>query len=143
MQPMTLQEVFDNALFGIRQQGYKRSITEGGCAYDSEAGHCGIGHSFAKAGIDGGLLDRVLTCPGIQSLLGNHRFEETAKEEDVKAADAELSKVAILFHGLETEALVELQTIHDDLLGDRGDGRDFEHAMRDYAAGYALIYAAA
>jgi hypothetical protein len=142
MQPMTLQEVFDNALFGIRQQGYKRSIASGGCAYDSNAGHCGIGHSFAKAGINGGLIDRAMRDTSILVLLERPRFEDEATEEDVRAADAELYKVAELFAGLDPVALATLQSIHDDELGDdpREHARYFEAAMASFAKENDLTY---
>ena len=141
MTPMILQEVFDNALFGIRQQGYRRSVNVNGCAYVGGELHCAIGHSFVKAGIDGALLDKVMVCTGVQSLLELRNFDVDATKSQQQAAKVELGKVGAIFQGLETQALSDLQSVHDDVLMDSEDsGRDFEVAMRSFAYENGLTY---
>lgn len=49
--PLTAQQVFDAALFGIRKQEYVKSYLVGqGCAYRGQHGlKCGIGHAIPDA----------------------------------------------------------------------------------------------
>lgn len=46
--PLSKQEIYNNALFGIRGQNYARSATVGGrCVYRGDRGlKCALGHSI-------------------------------------------------------------------------------------------------
>jgi hypothetical protein len=123
---LTNQQVFDNALFGIRKQEYKQSVHSDGhskCLYRGPGGRrCGVGHSipdevFYQPGRPA-LDDRSAT--SILSLLENDQF------------------VSDVFKGIDRDLLADLQSAHDSTLK-RGP-KAFEEKMAEIAGEHNLKY---
>lgn len=136
--PLTPQQVFDNALFGIRKQEYAPSrVSGGGCAYQGAQGRmCGIGHSVPTEELRR-LMDRVGTLA-----------DGSPIEEVLRAARwvPNLHLVTVLFGQCDEAFLLQVQAAHDELNPHtRGVWVDdpkhyFESAMRGIAASYNLTY---
>lgn len=124
IQPLTLQQVFDNALNGVRGQGYKPSMSVDGCAYRGFGGRkCAIGHCIPDELYDPS-MDAYPT--GVAVL-----------REKFPPVDA-------LFSGLSTHDLGRLQGIHDDLSNTAGSlaQQQFEREMQRFAEERGLTYTA-
>jgi len=111
--PLTLQQVFDNALLGIRSQDYVK-CEDDGCVYFGGNGlHCGIGWSIPVSiyspSIEGHGIDLVLSMS---------------------------TKLKALFEGVESSHLVRLQGIHDGM----SNPTRFESRMRDFARKRKLLF---
>ena len=157
---MTLQQVFDTALHGIRSQGYEQSMTRGQmCAYvghdpGSTPIHCAIGHCFAKAGIDGAVLDRSLALTGVSFWLPKHAAIDFVDSRNTsipsvapaaptrEQATAAVNQARQLFAGLDVHVLSELQDVHDSMGQYSCDRSTFEDYMAMFAAKHGLTYAA-
>mgnify|MGYP000674499758 CR=1 FL=1 len=123
---ITLQEVFDNALFGARRQGYVPSRQEnGGCMYRDPSGlRCGIGFSIPDElyepvmDANGGRTVRALTDPHLNFF----------------------PSLVAFFSRCKPCALADIQNAHDDLVyaGSNGDG--FERDMQCIAQKYKLTF---
>lgn len=129
--PLTPQQVFDNALFGIRNQGYKRSALSSGCLYrltieaTGEVLKCGIGHSIP---------DEVCTSEWL--------FRYNGAGITGLVTEGDNPSLEALFRRVPRMLLGELQNAHD-----RNDTRtglswrdSFEREMQHIAARYGLIY---
>lgn len=130
--PLTPQQVFDNALFGIRKQGYAQSIKLDGtaCLYESDNGRrCVIGHSVPNA--------------ALRALMDNAEFSEGSTITNILGSTAEeLAPARLLFSQCPLDFLERLQTIHDDLgsFARVGLAWGFEEEMKDLAEIFDLTY---
>ena len=127
MTPLTNQQVFDNALFGVRSQGYRQSKDDriGTCCYRSGDLKCGIGYSIPDEMYRPYLDDPelgVLPVTGVQTLM--------------EAGDPLLAPIQALFAHNPPDFLDELQCAHDSMR----DGREFERLMEALAEDYGLTY---
>lgn len=117
MRPLTLQEVFNNALFGIREQGYVKCVDSGNfCQYRTPSAPtmaCGLGHSMPDSVFE----TRVITA-GICTLVENFDW------------------AVLLFGQLPISALSRLQNIHDWMR----DAEGFEDRMKTFCDAHNLIY---
>lgn len=131
---LTLQQVYDNALFGVRKQGRASGeVNEKGsyfCHYRSGDGcKCGIGHSISDDDYDH-VMDSRHDGGNIEVLLKRILFKERLK----------------CFEGLPVFALREIQLAHDRAaMAVRHDpGASFmslfEAKMQDVAASLNLVY---
>jgi len=124
MTKLTNQEIFDKALFGIREQGTQASQdTSGRCLYRSGIGSCAIGHC-----ID----------------------DETAKEWD--EAEGDITEISERGDGLyhqyvnyfnedQLGFLLDLQKAHDEHLAQgKGSPHQWELQMKEIAENFNLRY---
>jgi hypothetical protein len=116
------QQAFDNALFGIRNQGYKQSIASGktscaSCAYRGEDGlKCGVGHSIPDE-----LYKPEMEGKTSSGLILNYML------------------ISELFEKVNEHLLTEIQVCHDhDLLGETS--QRFEIRMKQIAKEYGVNY---
>jgi hypothetical protein len=128
--PLTAQQVFDAALFGIRKQEYVQSYLGGrGCAYRGDSGlKCGIGHAIPDACYDP-LFDDNSPSTSIGALLENSR-----QQFDV---------LRRLFQDVPLGMLKKLQEAHDRILSPTStptDRADWEQRMYNIAARYGVTY---
>ena len=141
--PLTAQQVFNNALFGVRGQNYKpsscqkqltltngRSVDPETCLYRGPGGlKCGIGHS-----IPDDMYTDTFEGRGIGGLIVPFfETEDTATQNPLRA----------LFRGVSLGLLAALQAAHDDLqdVVDMGDEpTEFEQAMALVANRFNLHY---
>lgn len=113
---LTPQQYFDNALFGIRKQGYKRSVSIGRCRYRGAGGcKCGAGHSLPDD-----LYSSRMEGSTIRTLIRNN--------PEVKAH----------FRDVPGPLLTEVQQAHDDALA--ASAQYFEQQMAEIAAEHGLTY---
>lgn len=119
---LTAQQVFDNALNGVRAQNYQASMKGHICMYRGPDGlKCGIGHSIPDELYD----------PKMDNFGGNHSSIEIDVLQD------EFNSMSQLFGGLDIHFLSDVQNAHDGMLS-----RDhFEHGMKEIATAYGLVYA--
>ena len=130
MQPLTEQQVYNNALFGMRGQNYEPSRIGDACLYRGPRGlKCAIGHSIPDdiycPEMDRGVNDDELTTIG-------HFLKEFT-----------FSSLCELFQHASGELLTALQVTHDQLspfqsTAERKD--QFEARMRQIASCYRLEY---
>ena len=128
--PLTPQQVFDAALFGIRKQGYVKSyLVNRGCVYRGAHGlKCGMGHAIPDACYDP-LFDSSNRSTSIGALLGDSR-----KQFDV---------LRRLFEGVPVYVLKDIQAAHDSMLAaypSENDKQGWEQRMKDIAVAYRLTY---
>lgn len=128
--PLTPQQVFDAALFGIRKQEYVKSYLGGrGCAYRGQHGlKCGIGHAIPDACYNP-LFDNINSSTSIGALLDN-----SWKQFDV---------LRRLFGGVPVCVLKDIQAAHDSMLAtypSEDDKERWEQRMKDIAVAYGLTY---
>lgn len=128
--PLTAQQVFDAALFGIRKQQYVKSISAGrGCAYRGDHGlKCGIGHAIPDACYNP-LFDGINLSTSIGMMLANSH-----KDFDV---------LRRLFGGVPLRVLKDIQTAHDSMLSaytSKNNKQEWEQRMKDIAVAYDLTY---
>jgi hypothetical protein len=108
---MTPQEMFNNALFGVRGQKYVRSyrLESGTCRYHGPSGlKCHIGHSI--------------------------RNEDYRPSMEGHYAD--YAEIHVLFPDIDGDFLCELQTVHDSGLV-LGAG-EYERSMHQFAEAHNL-----
>ena len=120
MKTLTPQQVFDNALFGIRGQGYKQSKRFIGgsetCAYRGKNDtKCGIGHSLPDD-----LAEQA----------------DSLGESDISTVISEIDEVSDLFVNCDAELLEMLQRAHDNATS----AERFEREMANIARVYNLHY---
>lgn len=130
VQPLTAQQVFDAALFGIRAQGYvpsKHPDTET-CMYRSPDGlKCGVGHAIPDDVYDPRLdIDDDGVGTAVLELLNRNR-QYTAR-------------LRRLFSKLNPDLLVELQVAHDGDLARSASAATWEASMQEIARDYGLHY---
>lgn len=123
MTTLTMQEVFDKALFGIRAQNYKQSLsTSAGCAYRGVNGTmCGIGHCLP---------------------------DDIARSWDLYGGDTDIRSIANefpgeferIFSGVSLDFLASIQDCHDYYLGDKGKSVKWEIEMQALADKFNLNY---
>lgn len=119
---LTNQEIFDKALFGIRNQDYQMSTNRGGCAYrgtaaDGSTLKCAVGHCIPDDVAH--LWDADGYDPSIGTIYrkyGEH-FSKFFSEDSLP-----------LLH--------QLQTAHDAILS----SESFEIEMMDIAKVFGLVY---
>lgn len=134
--PLTAQQVFDNALFGIRSQNYKISLKKekDNCAYRGDGGSkCGIGWSIPDECYHFD-FDDFLDDTSIEFIITNteNAFNKEAND-----------KVKVLFSACNPKFLTEIQRIHDSCLWTEYKekrARDFEESMLALALSYNLVY---
>lgn len=132
--PLTSQQVFDNALFGIRGQQYQASVAAGGthCRYRGPLGRkCGIGHSIPDA------------------LAKQDHEGKTVRWLVLVAADGAppwRGGLGALFSNVPMELLSDVQRTHDNLAYPDESwpdlGSQFEADMAVLARTYHLTYTA-
>lgn len=130
MQPLTEQQVYNNALFGMRGQNYEPSRSAGACLYRGPHGlKCVIGHSISDdiycPEMDRGVNDDGLTTIG-------HFLEEFV-----------FSELCELFQHVSGGLLSLLQETHDQLSPHQSTAErkeQFESRMRQIASCYHLEY---
>ncbi len=130
MQPLTEQQVYNNALFGMRGQNYEPSRLTGACLYRGPRGlKCAIGHSISDdiycPEMDIGVDDDGLTAIG-------HFLKEFV-----------FSELCELFQHVSVELLTALQVTHDQLSPHQSTAArkaQFESDMRRIASRYHLEY---
>jgi len=137
----TNQQVFDAALWGIRMQGYKRSLRSrksynfsGGdgthCAYRGDNGlKCGVGHAVPDELY---LLGDGLTMDTVASIKG------AGTETAIGSLLDRFPKIAEYFKGVSSSLLIDLQSAHDSDLANGPDA--WEEQMRYLAGEYGLNY---
>lgn len=126
--PLTMQEVFDNALFGLRKQGIRAINEDGQCLYRASNGNaCSIGQSIPDS-VDCTPLDASLNESPITSCLANNKPD----------APPCFNQIKILFADCPPFFLSSIQTIHDSWLD--GEGDFFERHMEKCAGKYGLSY---
>ena len=131
--PLTPQQVFDAALFGIRAQKYMRSVSSvtDGCVYRGDHGRkCGIGHAVPDAvytpafdNPDDGFSS------GIDSLL--------EREDEI------YEPLRVLFKDVPLGLLTLVQRAHDRYLDDAGSAegaKQWEYHMASLAKLFDLVY---
>lgn len=129
--PLTAQQVFNNALFGIRAQNYASSFSDSRntCMYrGAESRKCGIGFSLPDE-----LASEKIEGSNIGVLLGSSEFE------------VEFASIRELFAGVDPYFLAAIQTAHDrELSYDDITSRKekFERTMKRLAEFYKLSYSA-
>lgn len=116
---MTNQEAFNLALFGIRNQGYKQSITSDSdsCAYRGNDNlKCGVGHCIP-----------------------DELYKPEMENQTARVLMANYPRIGQLFETVNEYMLTEIQICHDhDLLGE--ESQRFELRMQGIADEYGLIY---
>lgn len=132
---LTPQQFFDNALFGIRSQGYKHSSYRGSCLYRADHTaecpvRCAAGHSIPDSlysdSYEGLPIDRLMNeSAAIAMLLGSD-----AQQRDVSVA-----------------MLKDVQFAHDQMLAtcyvtpfDSTKEDAWENKMNQIANQYGLVY---
>lgn len=123
MTKLTNQEIFNKALFGIRQQNYEQSDNGDSCAYRGNNGtKCAVGHC-----IDDTTAERwdSFDGSGISNIQLKH-FEDYNQFFDVE----------------QLPLLQNLQACHDNYLGvSRWNGSlKFEQEMKNIAQQFNLVY---
>lgn len=124
MTKLTNQEIFNKALFGIREQNYKQSDNRDSCAYRGNNGtKCAVGHC-----IDDATAERwdALGDSSIRSIF-HHSPEEYSK----------------VFDNEQLPLLADLQAVHDttlDPLSFAFGQAEFEQEMKNIARGFNLVY---
>jgi hypothetical protein len=117
------QQAFDNALFGIRNQGYKQSLTSvktscASCAYRGEDGlKCGVGHSIPDE-----LYKVEMEGKHFSNLLSEHPEFQT------------------FFENANWQLLSKIQWAHDNYLNFGYGPGDFEEEMKEIANEFNLNY---
>ena len=135
MQPLTEQQVYNNALFGMRGQNYEPSHAGGACLYRGPRGlKCAIGHSIPDdiycPEMDRGATDDGLTDDGLTTI--GHFLEEFV-----------FSELCELFQHVSGGLLTALQVTHDQLSPRQSTAErkeQFESRMRQIASCYHLEY---
>lgn len=120
MKILNNQQAFDNALFGIRLQDYKQSITQDGasCAYRGENNlKCGVGHSIPDELYKSEMENKPSGC-----LLSEH------------------PEIQDLFQNVDGQLLSKIQWAHDKYLESGFDNWRFEAEMQSIADTYNLHY---
>lgn len=117
--PFTPQQVFDNALNGVRAQEYVRSESSGvSCSYRGDGGlKCGIGHSIPDEA-----YNPEMDCSDFSTAINDLIYKD--------------SKLKKMFKDCEPELLQCLQDAHDCM----ADGNQFEDAMHTAALRHNLVY---
>lgn len=130
MQPLTEQQVYNNALFGMRGQNYEPSRAGNACLYRGPHGlKCAIGHSIPDD-IYCPEMDRRVNDDELTSI--GHFLEEFV-----------FSELCELFQHVSVELLKALQVTHDQLLPNQSTAKrkeQFESRMRRIASRYHLEY---
>jgi hypothetical protein len=122
MTQLTNQEIFDKALFGIREQGYEQSSRDYGCAYRGNGGlKCAVGHCIDDE-----------TANSWDSIVG-HGTSIVSMERYRKAEYEKFFSV----HQL--NLLTELQRAHDGIWSVNG-APSFEREMKRIAERWNLTY---
>lgn len=123
MEKLTNQQAFDKALFGIRAQGYKRSMKGIVCMYRGNNGtKCAVGHCIPDELYDPAFDDR-----------------EKMTNWAVISADHKNSQAVQLLSACSSELLYEMQTCHD-YMPEKEAHVFFEKEMRDIAKQFDLVY---
>ena len=116
--PLTMQQVFDNALNGVVKQGcFSIDLHNGGCFYNSREipnVHCGIGHSIPA--------------------------EWEVAEESLPYLLRHDNRVAKLFLGLPFDFLLVTQSIHDMAGRLEWSMDEFKEGMKKLAEHFPLTY---
>lgn len=119
---LTNQEIYDNALFGIRKQDYRKSAKGDVCLYrsvreDGSVLACAVGHCIPDDVAQ--LWDR----DGFDSFIGSiyHKYEKHFSE---------------FFSEDSLPLLCQLQTTHDTILS----SGSFEIEMMGIAKAFGLVY---
>jgi len=119
---LTNQEIFDKALFGIRKQGYRKSVSGEACLYrstqeDGSTLACAVGHCIPDD------VAHLWDSDGSASSVGSiyHRYEEQFSE---------------FFSQESLPLLCGLQTTHDTMTSPEV----FEDGMKMIATQYNLVY---
>lgn len=125
----THQELFDNALRGVRRQGYKTSEDiKGTCAYRDHTGTraCGIGWSMPDE-LYGEHMDNGTFPSGVEAVLGRNHALHAVFPTDIGSM----------------RLMVRLQQAHDGMVN-FGPSRDayFERNMQMVAQDFCLVYTA-
>ena len=120
---LTNQEIFDKALFGIRGQGYQRSVSDFGCAYRGHNGlKCAVGHCIDDE----------------TAMLWDEKFKYHNGLDYIYMVDFGTFKKH--FEPYQINLLAFLQTAHDCIL--RDSVKDFETNMKHIAQMFGLVYTA-
>jgi hypothetical protein len=117
---MNNQQAFDNALFGIRNQGYRQSITsdESSCAYRGNNDlKCGVGHSIPDE-----LYKKGMEGKAFNNLLSEH------------------PEIQDLFQNVDWQLLSKIQWAHDKYLESGFENWQYEAEMKEIANTYKLKY---
>lgn len=115
---MNNQQAYDNALFGIRLQGYKQSSVEGKCLYRGPDSTC------CAAGFN--IPDELYT-PGLEG----RNISQIIKDN---------SSIRLYLQGVSTELLKKLQFCHDVFLKNSFGPPVWEQEMLAIAKNHNLIY---
>ena len=122
MTQLTNQEIFDKALFGIREQGYEQSVRESGCAYRGNGGlKCAVGHCIDDETAN--LWDSIV----------EHGLSIVSMERYRKAEYKKFFSVDQL------DLLEQLQRAHDGIWG-FSVAPNFEREMKKIADRWNLTY---
>lgn len=149
--PLTNQQMFDNALLGIRRQGYQRSYNNGtgSCVYyngDADNGAklcCAVGHSIPEPEnlpehINTGAIASLIQWQNLKTLLSINEdlfvHSETMRHEFLH----QLQRVHDLMGNVDVDGFDK----GIESTGDTGVGNshDFEAAMQKLAAKWELTY---
>lgn len=149
IQPLTLQQVFDNALNVMRARNYKPAYDPdadggaGGCMYRSSIGPCVIGASIPDE-----LYDPLLeNTSAVDIVKGDPydlvHFECDPDLEATPELQAKLDGLKVLFSYCSGNALASMQMAHDDMqlrMTLKSRREVFEEKMRQLAIDNDLRY---
>lgn len=124
---MTLQEIYNRALFGIRRQGYQQSLIDGAghCKYRGDDGlKCGVGHC-----IDDDSLARAMDAHSRTNILYLLKAPEFAPFLNNIFGEIDAEK---------EQFLADVQWVHDT--GLKQSPENFEYEMKYLAERYSLQY---
>ncbi len=128
--PLTRQQLFDNALNGIRAQGHRQSVgsftngSSGSCVYISPSGdRCAVGHSLPAS-------------------ITRERLEQRYKNSGTGPDSLRVAfpEVAAVIHEDDLDFLARLQRVHDNRRLVNEGASYFEPAMEQFAAKHDLVY---
>lgn len=151
--PLTAQQLFDNALLGVRKDGYRGSfqvtvsddpnsgILIVKCRYRFEGRACGIGHSIPDALYDPRMEMKSASALTYDPLAGHDGDDDILSPVSGNSA-ALAVKIKNLFGDASEEFLQALQYAHDCACQDDGafNASKFEREMKRVAGAYHLTY---
>lgn len=133
----THQELYDNAVNGIRRQGYRRCMVGSSCSYRDGDFACAVGWSIPDA-----VIEEIRNH-------SHHSAEAPLIYSSIGVLTQSLQSVADLIPAESVPMVRELQHLHDDYLDphhEEWEGREeidvarFETMLRQVAENYGLIY---
>lgn len=144
---LSLQEMFDKALFGVRAQGRKSVNADGACAYRGASFladqrlACGVGHLIPDEAYDPVLDKCEIEGDGVAVSCLLAPFNVDITDDQRNAFKHAMSATGVdLGDQKVREFLIELQDAHDSVFENGHFIRGFNESMRRLAERYKLTY---